>query len=105
MSGKTKQETSSDTLKTVLLVLLVFGLASATIFCILKVGALNEQAALLQACMDTKALSNGCPSAPLSANQISAVRDTAKTIGYVGWGSAFALIFFVGEELMDRLRS
>lgn len=93
-----------EVFKTLVLALFAIALGIAVLFCIIQVGNYNGHAALLQACLDAKSTAEGCPSTPINAGQIAAARNTADTLGSIGWVCTFLLLFVVGSEVMDRLR-
>jgi hypothetical protein len=92
-----------EALKITLLVLITVALGFAVFFCITKVGNLNNRAAILQACIDNKDITVGCPSTPISKGQISSLHNEADTLGSLGWVCFIVDVFVVGGTVLDIL--
>jgi hypothetical protein len=60
------------------------------LFLVFKVSDLNDQAAVMRACMKT--VTEGCPKPPFTEERISNLKGTAVALGGVGALVAFALL-------------
>jgi hypothetical protein len=91
--------------KVVLLVVLTVALGVAVLFCVTKVGDLNGQAAILQACLSQAAHTGGCPNIPISSGEIANLHDEAGTIGNLGWAAFITLWLGIGGSVIEVLKN
>lgn len=74
-------------------------LGLAIFVCVTKVGDLNAQADLLEFCQESSWEISGCPDRADFA-KVSSLRNTANTLGYIGWFSLLVLIFSVWDKIV-----
>jgi hypothetical protein len=71
-------------------------------WCITRVGDVNGQAAVLQACMSSAAHHYAsCPGIPVTAAQVANLYSESQTIGTLGW----AVTVFIGIDVAGGLLS
>lgn len=88
-----------NSIKLITMTIISLALGVAIFVCVFKVGDLNGQADLLELCQENSWELNGCPDRADFA-KVPSLRNTAITLGYIGWFSVLVLIFSVWDKIV-----
>ncbi len=91
-------------LKLVLAFSIVASLGLGIVYAVNRVGELNVQATMLEACAEAEPDQyQDCPDRPIAIQEIIALRNTANTVGSLGWVSFFTIVFGAGGTVFKMV--
>lgn len=87
-------------------VILTMALGIGVAYAVNRVGDLNRQAIVIDTCLNLKqgdTQQKYCPNQPYSAAEAKSLRNTADTLGSLGWLAFLFLVFGVGGTAYEYI--